>query len=199
MEPQSAHCSRLWCIKNYSHKTVHKLYTQSTVLNSTIRCLRHRGSHDTAWTFAGILRSRQLCTQLVPVLPVWSVSVCPLWWKLVDSNSADMWSPTRIGPWTILFLLHMADLLRLIHVHSLDPTSMLMTLRFMVSASEPCFCLYQWCSRVDENQPTATQCRQNRDYNLVHIITSPASDTNWFVCHRRWRHHTHLISARPGY
>ena len=48
----------------------------------------------------GFLTVSRPCTRLVPVLSQRSVSVCPLWWKLVDSNSADMWSPTRIGPWT---------------------------------------------------------------------------------------------------
>jgi len=63
-----------------------------------------------------------------------TASVCPLWRKFLDSNSADMCSPTRIGPWT--------DSISVIHGRSAStssyswfgfPTCMLMTLRSTVS------------------------------------------------------------------
>ena len=129
-------------------------------------------------------------TWLVPVLSQRSISACPLWRKLVDSNSADMWSPTTIGPWTD----SISATPPLCWWHSdlrfLPP-------RILSGTSEPYFCLYQRCSCVDEIQSTATECWQGRDH-LVYIITSPTSDTNCLVRYWRRRHHTCLISARPG-
>jgi len=170
-----------------------------------VRCIRYRRPCDIAAATADFVRSRRPCTRLVPVLSQRPISVCPLWRKLVDSTSADMWSPTRIGPWT--------DFITVIHGRSASTNSCLwfetpplcwwhsdlrfLPPRILSGTSEPYHRLYQRCSCVDEIQSTATECWQNRDH-LVYIITSPTSDTNCLVRYWRWCHHICLISARPG-